>query len=162
MPFIMVFQVDGGCRNNGYYGAIAAAACVLLRRNGQPGLCWTEHLPDYPTPTNQRAELAAIILALKTALRRDEELNIRTTLDITIQSDSKYAINCMNVWMQKWVHNGWMNAAGRDVANRDLLEKATHLEDEIREQNGDITYQWIPRSENGDADRCCIDAMDDM
>ncbi|KAI8935308.1 hypothetical protein NX059_007894 [Plenodomus lindquistii] len=158
----MVFQVDGGCRRNGYQGAIGAAACVLLRRNRQPYLTWTKELPSDPTPTNQRAELNAIVLALEVALMRDKELDIHATLDVRIETDSKYAVGCMTTWMPKWESNGFVNAAGYEVANRDLLEQAVSLEQEIYAQNGEVTYSWISRSENTEADRHCNEVMDKM
>lgn len=162
MPYIMVFQVDGGCRNNGYCGAIGAAACVLLRRNRQPHLIWTKRLDYFTVPTNQRAELTAIILALEIALQRDRQLGIQATLDITIESDSKYAIGCMTTWIKKWKRNNWTNAAGREVANQDLLEEASELEQAILDQQGEVTYEWIPRSENVEADRHCNEELDEM
>ncbi|KAI8930704.1 hypothetical protein NX059_012313 [Plenodomus lindquistii] len=162
MPYTMVFQVDGGCRRNGYQDAIGAAACVLLRRNGQPYLIWTKKLPSDPTPTNQRAELTAVVLALKVALTRSEQLNIRAPLDVRIETDSKYALGCMTTWMPKWESNGFINAAGYEVANRDLLERAVDQEQEIYDLNGNVTYSWISRSENTEADRHCNELMDRM
>ncbi|CBX97719.1 similar to ribonuclease H [Plenodomus lingam JN3] len=156
----MVFQVDGARRSNGYDNADGAAACVLLRRNRQPYLLWGRRLPNYPKPTNQRAELTAIVLALRNALLRDEELGIQTTLDITIESDSKYAIGYMTTWIHKWVQNGWINASGREVANQDLLEEAVDLEQRILDQNGEVEYKWIPRSQNVEADRYCNEVFE--
>ena len=50
----------------------------------------------------------------------------------------------MNVWLYKWIKNGWTNHAGNEVANRDLIEKAWKM---ILREKGDVEYIWIPRRE---------------
>ncbi|KAE8423319.1 ribonuclease H-like domain-containing protein [Aspergillus pseudocaelatus] len=160
MPYIMEIYTDGGCRGNGRSGAIGAAAAVFKNKFGK---CtgWTRPLPKYPAPTNQRAEITAIILALETALEKLEELDTRPYLDVKIYSDSRYAIGCMTKWIYKWANNGWTNAAGNEVANRDLIEKASDLDDRLKEE-GDVEYIWIPREKNQTADEMCNDEMDEQ
>lgn len=55
----------------------------------------------YEDPTNQRADITAMIIALAWALEKYEELDTSPRLDVTIYSDSKYAIGCMNDWIYK-------------------------------------------------------------
>ena len=62
MGYTMVFYVDGGCRNNGYSNAIGAAAAVQMLRGGGHR-SWYRQI--YDNPTNQRAEITAIIIALQ-------------------------------------------------------------------------------------------------
>ena len=81
-------------------------------------------------------------------------------MKVTITTDSKYAYGCMIEWRFKWECNGWINAAGRDVANRDLLERAIELEAEV-EQYGDVRYRWVPRERNTEADEAANQALDD-
>jgi ribonuclease HI len=97
MVFIMRYQVDGGCRGNGTPYAVGVAACIPLLRNGLPARGQGRILPPWPTPTNQRAELTAIILVLSCARKRYEELDVHAELHLVIETDSKYAIGCMNV-----------------------------------------------------------------
>lgn len=59
----------------------------------------------------------------------------------------------------KWSKNGWINAASNEVANRDLIQEASDLDDKLKEE-GTVEYIWIPREENQDADRYCNQAMD--
>lgn len=158
MVYIMEIYVDGGCRGNGQPGAIGAAAAVFKKRNGKCD-AWTKSLPLYPPPTNQRAEITAIILALEQALEKFEELDTNPYLDVKIYSDSRYAIGCMTNWIYKWTRNGWINAAGNEVANRDLIQEASHLDDRLKEE-GDVEYIWISREENQLADRLCNENMD--
>ena len=159
----MRMYVDGGCRRNGYDDAIGAAACVIQKKWGRDTI-WTRQLPTHynsPTPTSQRAEITAIILALETALEDYEQLDSNPSLRLTIHTDSKYAHGCMTDWIYKWTRNGWVNAAGREVANRDLIEKASDLDDRVKEL-GTVDYVWIPRGENQDADEAVSDLLDEM
>ncbi len=163
MVYIMRMYVDGGCRRNGYEDAIGAAACVMQRKWGKNST-WTCQLPSQywdPTPTSQRAEITAIIQALEVALQEYEELDSNPNLRLTIHTDSKYAHGCMTDWIYKWTRNGWINAAGNQVANRDLIEKASELDDKVKEL-GTVDYVWIPRGENQAADEAVNDLLDEM
>ena len=91
----MRFYTDGACRRNGQPGATGAAAAVLMKRGGGTS-SWFKKLPANPRPTNQRAEITAIIIALRQALVLFRTLQTDPRLDITIYSDSRYAVNCMN------------------------------------------------------------------
>ncbi|KAI9045873.1 uncharacterized protein KD926_005816 [Aspergillus affinis] len=160
MVYTMKFYTDGGCRRNGRPGAVGAAAAVQQRRWGKIKT-WRKSLPAYPRPTNQRAEITGIILALIQALKRHQELYGRPSFRVTIYTDSKYAIGCMNEWIYKWVENGWINAAGNEVANRDLIEMAFDLHETLADL-GKVRYRWIPREENQLADELCNDDMDEQ
>ncbi len=159
MVYYMEIYVDGGCRGNGQPGVIGAAAAVFKLKSGRKKV-FTRRLPDYPTPTNQRAEITAIIIALEEALERYDNLKNKPWLDVKVYSDSRYAIGCMTDWVYKWSRNGWRNAAGNEVANRDLIQEASDLDDRLREE-GDVQYIWIPREQNQDADGYCNDVMDE-
>ncbi|RYP47536.1 hypothetical protein DL768_006413 [Monosporascus sp. mg162] len=113
------------------------------------------------TPTNQRAEITAIILALEWALEKYQELDSDPYLVVKIHSDSRYAIGCMTQWIYKWANNGWVNSSGYDVANRDLIQRASELDDEVKEL-GEVEYIWIPREENTTADELCNEALDEQ
>lgn len=64
--------------------------------------------------TNQTMELRAVISALMTLNR---------PYRVTVYSDSAYIVNCMtNRWYDKWKRNGWRNARGDPVANRNYWE----------------------------------------
>ncbi|KAI0906556.1 ribonuclease H-like domain-containing protein [Ustulina deusta] len=160
MVYVMEFYVDGGCRGNGKPWAIGAAACIMMKRHGSYASQSLE-LPRDPEPTNQRAEMTAIIMALEWALKRYHELDSNPRLAVRIHSDSRYAINCMDNWIYKWTRNGWVNSSGYEVANRDLIEEASDLDDRLQEL-GSVDYIWIPRSENQAADELCNDKLDEI
>lgn len=147
--------VDGGCRGNGYPGAVgAAAACFMDRWGGHTD--YTRKLSrDRYEPTSQRAEILAVILALEIA--RDKYRGV----DVEIFMDSQYAHGCMTDWIYNWRENGWRNKAGNPIANQDLICKATDLSDILRREVA-VEYTWIPRGENTIADRACNRALDSM
>lgn len=156
----MTFRVDGGCRGNGYANAIGSAAvCVYPDISGVSRFYqWqTEDLPQWPNPTNHRAELSAVILALKLAIAR---LNERGPwLNVDIHTDSMYAVHCMTRWRYFWARNGWRNSQGQPVVHRDLIQFAAYCDDQLN-MFGDVNYIWVPRNQNRDPDRHCNDAMD--
>lgn len=156
--YTMKIYVDGACRGNGHPGSKGAAAAVIQYRNGMQD-SWTRILPYHPPPTNQRAEITAIMLAQELALEKIDELHNDPRVTITIYSDSKYAIGCMTDWVYKWRNNGWINSGGNPVANRDLIQDASDLHDRL-EDVADVNYIWIPREINMDADRYCNEALD--
>ncbi|ETI24062.1 hypothetical protein G647_03431 [Cladophialophora carrionii CBS 160.54] len=84
--------------------------------------------------TNQRAELTAILRALDIAPRHRE---------VTIYTDSKYAIDCVTNWYRNWVKNGWVNSKGKPVENKDLVADIRERIEE-REQLAKLTYfVWV-------------------
>ena len=112
-------------------------------------------------PTNQRAELSAIILALKQAINERQELDNDPYMHVTIYTDSKYAHGCMTGWYRKWENNGFINSLGYEVTNRDLIERALDLQRDILDY-GNVIWEWIPRSDNHTADNAVNEEMNDM
>lgn len=158
----MEFYVDGGCRNNGYDNAFGAAAACLMSRNHSFYWSRTQKLDtdDYAA-TNQRAEILAIIIALEWALEKYNNLDTQPNISVTIHSDSRYAVGCMSDWIYRWSRNGWQNSKGHRVANLDLIQKASRLDDEVQEL-GTVKYVYIPRSENQNADTECRELLDEI
>lgn len=99
-------------------------------------------------------------MALEWALQRYKTLHSNPKLRITIKSDSRYAIRCMTKWIYKWSRNGWRNARGFEVSNRDLIERVSRLDDLVRDL-GSVRYVWIPREENKVADELCNQRLDE-
>jgi ribonuclease HI len=162
MPFRVDVYVDGACRNNGSSSAQAAAAAIVKRWSAGDKT-HTEILGNYYTPTNQRAELRAIGIALEEARNLyDQHQYPQPKMILRNYSDSKYAVNCMTTWQFKWRKNGWTTSARNNVVNQDLIKRACDLEDEVkRDCNAKIKYIWIPRADNKEADTACNDALDD-
>lgn len=99
--------------------------------------------------TNQRAELTAVLRALDIAPRHRE---------VTIYTDSKYSIDCVTNWYKNWEKNGWVNAKGKPVENRDLVQDIREKIEE-REILGKGTYfVWVKGHAN-DAGNIAADRL---
>ena len=104
------------------------------------------------TPTNNKAELTAAIKAIQQA----GENNLT---DLVIKSDSKYVVNGITEWVQKWMNNGWKTSSGEQVKNK---EEWTDLMNVIKSNNINITWQHVPAHSgvagNEEADRLAMSA----
>lgn len=108
---------DGSCTSNGRKGAKAGFAAWFP---DHPSWSSALRVPDYQDQTNNRAELSAIQLAVKTLEDRGE-----IDCDLVIYSDSEYSINCLTSWLPGWMNRGWKTAAGKDVLHQDLIKDIT-------------------------------------
>ncbi|KAF3941714.1 hypothetical protein ABW19_dt0205623 [Dactylella cylindrospora] len=94
----------------------------------------SEPLND-PKATNNRAELSAILRAIEIAPIHRE---------ILIFTDSKYAIQCVTEWFQKWRSNGWQTAAGKPVENQDIIEEILErIEERITQGGAKTKFEWV-------------------
>lgn len=124
--------VDGASRGNGKGGTPKSGYGVYYgpgdSRNAAVSLADVDDVKTI-TPTNQRAELHALKHALGSALDSaklgGEKYEIFT--------DSSYAKNCVDNWSKNWANNDWKNSAGKDVANKDLIEDAVGKYNAINE-----------------------------
>ena len=106
---IIIFT-DGACSGN---GKITAKAGIGIHFPNKECTDVSQSFSD--NPTNQRAELYAIQLALETIVKE-------CTFDkVIIYSDSSYSIKCVSEWIINWEKNNWKNANGKPVKNLDLI-----------------------------------------
>lgn len=111
-----IFYTDGACCGNGTTNCKASWA-VLATINSDLSI---SALVDHVKPSNQVAELVAIIQACKIALKN----NLKT---ITIVTDSKYASDSMNKWIETWESNGWMDNKNKPLTNQLLLKELAKM-----------------------------------
>jgi ribonuclease HI len=101
--------------------------------------------------TNQRAELTAILRALDIAPRHR---------DVTIVTDSRYAIDSVTVWFIKWRRNNWMTTDGKPVENKDLVESILIKIEERNLLNVKTLFEWVKGHNrdpgNEEADRLAV------
>jgi ribosomal protein S18 acetylase RimI-like enzyme len=70
-------------------------------------------------------------------------LDAARTLDgpLEVVSDSTYVVNCFRArWWEKWLANGWRNAARQPVANGDLWRPLVQL---YCDAPGRLVFRWV-------------------
>lgn len=93
--------------------------------------------------TNNRMELTAVIRGLE-ALKRPSA--------VTIHTDSRYVMDGITQWMQRWKKNGWKTADKKPVKNEDLWRELDALC-----AKHDLKWRWVrghsghPENERADA-----------
>jgi len=69
--------------------------------------------------TNQTMELLAAIKGLNKLI----ETVYIVDKKIELYTDSKYLINCIEKWFDKWKKNNWKGSKGQDIKNLVLIKK---------------------------------------
>ncbi|MEU8438067.1 ribonuclease H [Streptomyces sp. NPDC029216] len=78
---------------------------------------------------------------------------------LQVRMDSQYAMKAVTQWLPNWKRNGWKTAAGKPVANRELVERIDELL-----ADRDVEFRYVPaHREDGDhlnaiADQAASDA----
>lgn len=112
---------DGACRGNGSKHALGGWAWAYWpgQAAGEPTTYHADRL-GIPAPglipTNQRAELMALLEALRWWKSGGGGG------PVTIYTDSMYAINCASKWGPGWKRAAWKRASGEPLQNLDLIK----------------------------------------
>ena len=88
--------------------------------------------------TSSRAELTAVILALRKA-RNWPTLYSR----ITVHSDSMYCVNGVNKWLQRWKMDGWTRS-GSPLRNVDLWKLLSKVLDKYQQEGIEVALLYVP------------------
>mgnify|MGYP001195193291 CR=1 FL=1 len=103
---------DGSCLGNGRKGARAGIGIYFGDDDSR-----NVSEPFLNKPTNQRAELNALLRAIQII---EADIN-NSNRSVIIYTDSKYSIDCIYRYSKGWIRNGWKTANGNPVKNQDLL-----------------------------------------
>jgi ribonuclease HI len=111
----LVAACDGACKGN---PGPAAWAWVVAENGEEPGTPTRWEAGPLGTATNNVAELTAL-----------ERLLAATdpAVPLEVRMDSQYAMKAVTTWLPGWKRNGWRTAAGKPVANRDLVVRIDEL-----------------------------------
>jgi len=126
---VIVFT-DGACSGNPGPGGWAAVLVSPLGKVREIG-------GAAPHTTNNKMELTATLEALR-SLSAVKQLS---TKEIKLYTDAKYVIQGITQWIHGWKRNGWKNAEGKEVANRELWEA---LAEEILRNNFKVEWLYVP------------------
>lgn len=118
---ILTVYTDGACRGNGTPRARAGIG-VFFGRSHPWNL--SEPLPShtlFEPPTNQRAEIWAIVRALQQL----EAMGVPLDKRIDLHTDSCYCLRALTEWIPKWQRQtpAWTTVGGTPVLNRKLFEQ---------------------------------------
>lgn len=129
---------DGCALENGKPGAMGGWAIVFKDSQLKDG-CFEDNCGYYKVgpQTNNRYELEAIQQAIRTSLRNGG------VYDITIFTDSKYALNAINVWIHKWKNNGWMTCSGNEVQNAGLIRMIDSMIQNMESRGGSVEVKYV-------------------
>ena len=145
----IIIYTDGACRNNGYKNAKAGIGIHFSIKNKIHFDDVSERFTD--NPTNQRAELNAILEALR--LTKDLCSTKDVSHRIIIYTDSEYSINCITKWFYNWNKQGKLDKK----KNIDLIQPAhlyyRHRRIEFRHINSHTGLQDEHSLGNEEADR---------
>ncbi len=134
----LTVEADGGSRGNpgiAGYGALV--------RDTDTGALLAERAEPLGTASNNVAEYRGLIAGLEAALAVDP------TADVLVRMDSKLVVEQMS---------GRWKIKHEDM--RRLALQARDVSADISAAGGSVTYTWIPREENKDADALSNVAMD--
>ncbi|WP_377643136.1 reverse transcriptase-like protein [Oryzobacter terrae] len=134
----LTVEADGGSRGNpgiAGYGALV--------RDTDTGALLAERAEPLGTASNNVAEYRGLIAGLEAALAIDP------TADVLVRMDSKLVVEQMS---------GRWKIKHEDM--RRLALQARDVSADISAAGGSVTYTWIPREENKDADALSNVAMD--
>lgn len=75
----------------------------------------------------------AEIQAVTVAARQAKKAGIK---NLKINTDSKFLLSCIQIWMPKWKANGW-----KTVSNKPVINKVELLE--MEEALGSLNIHWV-------------------
>ncbi|OQE26508.1 hypothetical protein PENSTE_c005G04028 [Penicillium steckii] len=130
MPSMLRIYTDGSSLRNGT--ALASAGVGVFFGPGDSRNV-SEPLKGN-RQTNQRAELTAILRAIDIAPRHR---------DVTVVTDSRYAIDCVTVWYKNWQRNNWVTKDGKPVENKDLVESILVNIEERKQLKVKTLFEWV-------------------
>jgi ribonuclease HI len=113
---------DGACSGNGTRRAIAGWGWAYWpgAAVGEPSRYQQARLLGDPA-TNQRAELMALLMALRWWREK------AGGGPVDVYTDSMYAINCTSKWGASWKRKGWKRDSGEPLLNLDIIKPLVEI-----------------------------------
>lgn len=90
--------------------------------------CWAAG--GWPSSSNNRGELTALLELLKATASTNEELHVL--------ADSQYVINSVTKWIAGWKANGWRKSDKKPVVNVDLMQA---IDKAITGRK--VSFEWV-------------------
>jgi ribonuclease HI len=155
----IVIATDGVCRNEGRPDAVAACGVFFnIDSNHNKAFKVTEE-----RPTSQRAKLHAALYALNAFTKMVTFGNIlrrHLITEVIIKSDSASLVDGMTRLIAAWRQNGYRNAHGENLNNKNLFRKLDRVCNDLERLNIRARFWLVPREENRQADKLASAALD--
>lgn len=142
----IVIFTDGACNNNGKNYAKGGVGVFFQGSGERISQSFVEVSKellgdiDIGKPTNQKAELLAILKALKT----NEEINkgdvLKPSPPVIIKTDSMYCVNIFTKWYLSWERKGWKLSTGKEVMNKEIIQEVLKYMKDRR----NIFFEYVP------------------
>ncbi len=119
---------------------VSTDGSALSNPHGPMGWGWVNHDTQAHDSggavngTNQIGELSAVLEALRA--HRDVQ-------DITIETDSRYAIGCSRDWVASWKRHGWKNSQKKPVSNLQLVQAINEEIESKKQLGGSVEFVWV-------------------
>ena len=143
---VIKVYTDGSCLKNGRQGAVAGIGIYFGRGDSR-----NVSLPYLDKPTNNRAEMTAILESYKLL---NEEISKGER--IKIYTDSNYTINCFTKWAGNWEKKGWTKKGG-PIKNLELVKKGW----ENCKRYPNVTLHYVKAHTNGEDEHSLGNAQAD-
>ena len=134
-PRIDIFT-DGACSGNPGPGGWGA---ILRSGDHEKEISGGER-----ETTNNRMEMTAAIRALE---------SLKKPSQVVLHTDSRYLLDGVTKWMQRWKTNGWKTADKKPVKNEDLWRALENVA-----SGHDISWRWV-RGHNDHVENERADAL---
>ncbi|KAI1412816.1 hypothetical protein F5Y13DRAFT_162716 [Hypoxylon sp. FL1857] len=173
----LVVFIDGACPFNGQELFTTFLSIGVYFGRGSPYNV-SKCLDDVPRPSNQKAEIAAALEAMRHVRQNIEPTRralIRNTLPrgsedhrrdirrfrLVIATDSSYLVECLSDRISKWsLTNGvYMNEKGRAITNSEGFMRLNNEVDALSRVGIQVVWYHVPREHNQEADRLAQAAL---
>ena len=124
----VIIYTDGACRGNPGPGGWGA----LIRFDSLE----KEIFGGQANTTNNQMELSAAIEGLSI---------LKEPCNVELFTDSKYVMDGITQWINKWKKNNWRTAAKKDVKNKELWQRLDELINLHQ-----VQWHWV-KGHSGDA-----------
>jgi len=154
---------DGACQPNPGIGGWA----FIVQQEEEPGIrAKTKFYSGAEKDTtNNKMELISILRGLELLDKEIIHGQISPS-EISITSDSQYAILGLSQWSKKWIEQGWIKKGGKSVLNKDLWISLLEVIDSIKSKRIIITYNHVPghsgHPQNEQCDKMAVKAINDL
>ncbi len=162
---IGIIYTDGSYRH--HLGGYAFLVLYLNLAKAEYEGIYQENGKVMEPATNQRAELTAILQAVKYIVKNFSNTNITDVSNVEnsalweIRTDSMYSIKCLTEWAANWVRNGWKTSGGQDVENQDLIKEILTVYNQLVANRITLMFRHV-RAHQGEVYNEYVDKLADV